>query len=477
MNLRSSFRLASPIALTLTLAYALPAALTEAGLGAVPGAESVGLAQGAPPAPPNDAVTEIARQRYQEGVKDFDSGKWEEARGAFLQAYALKRSPAILLNLGLSELRAGKYYEDAGNHLQQFLREVPGASPDQRATAEKGIADVKRHSGMLVVVVDANGADVSLDGATVGRSPIVDPVFVKPGKHTVFAVYQGKSSASVVEAKTGAIAAATLTLGVAGAPAPAVVAPPITPPSTPSIAPPGSGLPPGMMGSGTPPITPPPATPVAPPQAGSAVPPAADPPGGYPPGGYAPGGYAGNNVGPGGAPMSAPTEEREPFFTWYKRKPIAWVGTGVAGLGLLGGIIFSASAGSASGSATTLAGAITTERKRVGDSQDPAIKAFNPDGRANVCGDRSTGAGALAHFADACTKLRSNESTYHTDVTLAVTSWVLFGVGVAGTTAYAMIDWYPSKGPPKTAATGPKILAVAPVITTALQGVTVVGSF
>ncbi|MEP7122223.1 MAG: hypothetical protein ABJE95_14985 [Byssovorax sp.] len=473
MNLRSSIRLVSPIALTLTLAYGLPAALTEAGLGALPGAESVSLAQGTPPA--NDAVTEIARQRYQEGVKDFDAGKWEEARGAFLQAYALKRSPAILLNLGLSELRAGKYYEDAGNHLQQFLRETPGASPDQRATAEKSLVEVKRHSGLLVVVIDANGADVSLDGATVGKSPLTDPVFVKPGKHTVFAVYQGKSSASVVEAKTGAIVAATLTLGVAGAPAPAVVAPPITPPTAPSIAPPGSGLPPGMMGPGTPPVTPPPVTP---PPTGPGVPPAAYPPGGYPPGGYPPGGYPpGGNVGPGGMPMVTPDGEREPLLTWYKRKPIAWVGTGVAGLGLLGGIIFSASAGSASSSATSAAAAIATERKRIADSADPAVKAFNPDGRANVCGDRSTGAGALTHFADACTNLRGNESSYHTDVALAVTSWVLFGVGVAGTTAYTMLDWYPSKGAPKTATTGPKILAVAPVISPALQGVTVVGSF
>jgi hypothetical protein len=467
MNLRSSFRLASPIALTLTLAYALPAALTEAGLDALPGAESVSHAQGAPP--PNDAVTEIARQRYQEGVKDFDSGKWEEARAAFLQAYALKRSPAILLNLGLSELRAGKYYEDAGNHLQQFLREVPGAPADQRATAEKGIADVKRHSGILVVVVDANGADISLDGATVGRSPLLDPVFVKPGKHTVFAVYQGKSSASIVEAKTGATVAATLSLGVAGAPAPVVVAPP---PSTPSIAPSGS-LPPGMMGPGTAPTTPVPVGPVAPPGVGPGMGPGA--PTAYPPGGYPPGGYAGNNLGPGGAMPLTPTGEREPFFTWYKRKPIAWVGTGVAGLGLLGGIIFSTSAGSASGSAETLATAITLERDKT--INDPTI---NPDRRANVCGDRDTGAGALPHFAPACTNLRGNESTYHTDVALAVTSWVLFGVGVAGTTAYAMIDWYPSKGAPATAeapAKGPKILAVAPVVSPSLQGVTLVGSF
>ncbi len=143
---------------------------------------------------------------------------------------------------------------------------------------------------------------------------------------------------------------------------------------------------------------------------------------------------------PGGATLPTELGGREPFLSWYKRKPIAWVGTGVAGLGLLGGIIFSASAGSASGSANKLITAIKTERdKTITDL------SINPDGRANVCGDHDTGAGALPHFADACTKVRNNESAYHTDVALAVTSWVLFGVGVAGTTAYAMIDWYPKK--------------------------------
>src|SRR5262247_2617259 len=73
--------------------------------------------------PASDPVTEVARQRYEEGVKAFDAGRYEDARSAFLQAYALKRHPAVLLNLGLSELRSGKYVEDGGNHLQQFLRE------------------------------------------------------------------------------------------------------------------------------------------------------------------------------------------------------------------------------------------------------------------------------------------------------------------------------------------------------------------
>ena len=34
----------------------------------------------------DDAVTEVARQRYEEGVKAYDSGRFEDARSAFLQA-------------------------------------------------------------------------------------------------------------------------------------------------------------------------------------------------------------------------------------------------------------------------------------------------------------------------------------------------------------------------------------------------------
>ena len=54
-----------------------------------------------------DAVTEMARRRFQEGVKFFDQKKFEEARAAFLQAYALKHHPAVLLNLAQSEIRSG----------------------------------------------------------------------------------------------------------------------------------------------------------------------------------------------------------------------------------------------------------------------------------------------------------------------------------------------------------------------------------
>src|SRR3982751_2528207 len=84
-----------------------------------------------------DAVTEVARRRFQEGVKYFDQKKYEEARAAFLQAYALKRHPAVLLNLAQSEIRSGHPLE-AARHFSAFLRESPNVSANERLDAEKG---------------------------------------------------------------------------------------------------------------------------------------------------------------------------------------------------------------------------------------------------------------------------------------------------------------------------------------------------
>ncbi len=263
----------------------------------------------AQPAPSGDSVTMVARQRYNEGVAAYDRGRFEDARAAFLQAYALKHHPAVLLNLGQAELRSG-HIDDAGNHLQQFVREWANATPDERAAAYKGIDEAKRKAGQIVINVDSPGADVSIDGTTVGKTPLIDPVFVAPGKHTIFAGLQGKTGATSVEVKAGNTASASITLGVSAAP-------PTPPAPVPVPTPPAP--------------TPPPVAPT----------PVPEPPPAFPP--------------PGVAPVPAPPEPppatgpaRQSFGEWYRHKPIAWVGTGLAGLGLIGGIVFGAQAQSAS---------------------------------------------------------------------------------------------------------------------------------
>ena len=61
----------------------------------------------------------------------YDKGQFENARLAFLQAYALKKHPAVLLNLAQSSAKAGHPLE-AAKYFQQFLKESTTASPASR---------------------------------------------------------------------------------------------------------------------------------------------------------------------------------------------------------------------------------------------------------------------------------------------------------------------------------------------------------
>src|SRR5271166_5697445 len=70
----------------------------------------------------DDATVKMARQRFQEGVSYYDKGQYELARASFLQAYALRKHPAVLLNLAQSSLKSGHTLE-AAKYFQQFLKE------------------------------------------------------------------------------------------------------------------------------------------------------------------------------------------------------------------------------------------------------------------------------------------------------------------------------------------------------------------
>lgn len=159
----------------------------------------------------DDAVTVQARARFKEGVEAFDKGKFEEARLAFLQAYTLKKHPAVLLNLAQSSARSN-HLLDASKYFQQFLREASTATPQQRKDAEAGLAEVRQKLGRIEVVAPA-GTEISLDDqGKVGTTPM-EPLDVEPGSHTVKSPTQSVTVIAVVgqkvEAKLGAASPAS----------------------------------------------------------------------------------------------------------------------------------------------------------------------------------------------------------------------------------------------------------------------------
>jgi hypothetical protein len=149
-----------------------------------------------------DPVTETARRRFQEGVRFYDEKRFEEARAAFLQAYALKHHPAVLLNLAQSELR-GNHALEAARHFASYLRESTSASASERAEAEKGLAAARAKIGRLQITVSTNGADVLVDNEPVGQSPLNDAVDVSPGAHAVEARFAGRSATAGATATAG----------------------------------------------------------------------------------------------------------------------------------------------------------------------------------------------------------------------------------------------------------------------------------
>ena len=150
----------------------------------------------------DDATVAMARERFKEGVSYFDQKQYDKARAAFLQAYALKKHPAVLLNLAQSELRSS-HEADAATHFAAYLRESKDASDSERQAAEAGLAAAKVAVAEVDVSVDERGAEIYVDGALEGNAPLPGPIYVTAGSHAIEARKEGRTTATQVNATAG----------------------------------------------------------------------------------------------------------------------------------------------------------------------------------------------------------------------------------------------------------------------------------
>lgn len=361
-----------------------------------------------------DAVTEMARRRFQEGVKFFDQKRYEEARGAFLQAYALKRHPALLLNLAQSEIRSG-HPAEAARHFAGYLREATSASQLERGEAEKGLREARAKLARIQISAPP-GADVFVDGEAVGQAPITDPVDVTPGTHNIEARLGGKSASTSVAVLVSRLAAATVTFESAPPPPPPV--------------PTAEALPPASPPPSAPPPEAEPAPSPEPPKEPESVKAKEEPP-----------------------PPSGAEEERESFFSWLGHNELAYVGLGVAGLGVGVFIGFGLAAQRADENVASVSSAIRDET----DHQKLT--------RTNVCADP-----IQAGFKGACDTLSDNVDARDLDRTLATIGLVAAGVSVAATVTAYFVS--PGKSTAHRSST-----QIAPIAGAHQTGLAVIGTF
>jgi tetratricopeptide (TPR) repeat protein len=130
----------------------------------------------------SDEAQDRARAAFQRGVAAFSAGSFNEALDAFNEAYHIKPNPIVLYNIGESEAELGRPVE-ATAHLEQYLREARNLPARRRSEVNRDIDRQQRKQVQLQVESNIPGAQVALDGGTIGTTPVARKI--NPGKHQI----------------------------------------------------------------------------------------------------------------------------------------------------------------------------------------------------------------------------------------------------------------------------------------------------
>jgi hypothetical protein len=177
-----------------------------------------------------------SRDLFRKAAREYQQGNSRGAYEDYLAAWALQKSYDIAGNLANVEIELARYCE-AADHASYALEHLPPtATARQRGFLETVLAEAKKHIATLTIVVNVDGAAITIDGKAVGTAPFPGEVFVEPGAHALSATVPDVGTGQqTVYAESGRTYAVALTVR---APLPVPkdlppVAPPLPPPPPP----------------------------------------------------------------------------------------------------------------------------------------------------------------------------------------------------------------------------------------------------
>ncbi len=187
-----------------------------------------------------DPIAE-GRARFANGVGLYRAGDYRAALAEFRRAYAVAPSFRIQFNVAQTcvELRD---WACAVKAFEAYLAEGgPQVPADQRATAESELQRLRPYVALVRIVVNVDGADVAIDDAHVGTSPLDAPVLVGAGQRRITAKKLPAQPVTTVVEVTGGDRVVEVKLEVPEAVVDANPAPPLPGPGP---APPAAEAPP-----------------------------------------------------------------------------------------------------------------------------------------------------------------------------------------------------------------------------------------
>jgi hypothetical protein len=139
-------------------------------------------------APALASEAERARELFREGNEAFAAGDLHTAYDAYQAAWAIRRSFDVACNLGRTEAELGLDVA-AAEHLDYCLRTFSTSARDEFRNAEERFRQlldgVLKRVSVLRLESRPLGAEVLVDGASMGNGPFETPLYLAPGEHRV----------------------------------------------------------------------------------------------------------------------------------------------------------------------------------------------------------------------------------------------------------------------------------------------------
>jgi len=165
------------------------------------------------PARADEEPWRAARAHYEHGVELANKGNYKAALDEFNAAYAASPHFAVLYNIGQAEVALGRPRR-AIDALSKYLRDGKDDVPaPRRQQVQAQIAQLESVFASLTITTDPPGAQLTLDGVEIGRSPTDAPRRLSAGSHVVTATRpDGPVVTRVVSLAEGEQFTLTLTL-------------------------------------------------------------------------------------------------------------------------------------------------------------------------------------------------------------------------------------------------------------------------
>src|SRR5688500_10665103 len=143
-----------------------------------------GLLASAPAVAETSSAQKEAAAVYERALKAIDDGKKEEAAGLMRAAYFIHPEPEYVCNLGRLELGLG-HGAKAANALTICIRVLPEDAEETVAAAKSLLSAAKALAGTITITAHIPLADVFIGGVQYGKTPLLGPAYIDPGRWMV----------------------------------------------------------------------------------------------------------------------------------------------------------------------------------------------------------------------------------------------------------------------------------------------------